>query len=88
MDYNKIMTELAQYIRIADETSAIIDGLKDQLKTYMINNNLDTLNGIDHKATYKNIESCRIDTKAFKNELPEIAQRYTITSSAMRFNFN
>lgn len=85
---NNIMNELAQYIRLADEMQAIIDGLKDEIKTYMINNNLDTINGYDHKATYKNIESSRIDTKSLKNELPELAARYTITSNTMRFNFS
>ena len=85
---NSIMNELAQYIRMADDMQAIIDGLKDQIKTYMINNNLDTLNGYDHKATYKSIESTRLDTKALKNELPELAQRYTVTTNTMRFNFS
>ena len=38
MEMNKIMQELAQYNRIAEETAAIIDGLKDQLKKYMTEN--------------------------------------------------
>jgi len=85
---NNIMNELAQYIRLADEMQLIIDGLKDEIKAYMINNNLDTINGYDHKATYKSIESSRIDTKSLKNELPELAARYTVTSNTMRFNFS
>lgn len=85
---NNVMNELAQYIRLADEMQLIIDGLKDEIKTYMINNNLDTINGYDYKATYKNIESSRIDTKSLKNELPELAARYTVTSNTMRFNFS
>ena len=84
---NEIMAELAQYNRIADETAAIIDGLKDEIKAYMKANNLDTLNGDEHKATYKAVESSRLDTKALKNELPDIAARYTTTSSSMRFTF-
>ena len=87
MDINAIMQELAQYNRLADETAAIIDGLKDQLKAYMTENHLDTLTGNEHKATYKEVTSDRIDTKALKAELPDIAKRYTKSSATMRFNF-
>lgn len=84
---NEIMAQLAQYNRMKDETEAIIDGLKDQLKDYMKANNLETLTGDEHKAIYKAVESTRLDTKALKAELPEIATRYTVTSSTMRFTF-
>ncbi len=88
MDINAIMQELAQYTRLAEETAAIVDGLKDQLKAYMTENNLETLTGDEHKATYKAVTSDRIDTKALKAELPDIAKRYTKTSASMRFNFS
>lgn len=84
---NEIMAQIAQYQRIAEETADIIDGLKDQLKAYMTANDLDTLTGNEHKATYKPVESSRLDTKALKKELPEIAARYTTTTSTMRFTF-
>lgn len=84
---NEIMAQLAQYNRMKDETEAIIDGLKDQLKQYMIENKLDTLNGDEHKAIYKAVESSRLDTKALKADLPEIAAKYTTTSATMRFTF-
>lgn len=32
MSIDEIMTELAQYTRLQEETAAIIDGLKDELK--------------------------------------------------------
>ena len=84
---NEIMQQLAQYQRMQDETTAIIDGLKDQIKAYMTENNLETLTGDEHKAIYKAIESSRLDTKALKTELPDIASRYTVTTSTMRFTF-
>lgn len=87
MNINEIMSQLAQYTRMAEETAAIIDGLKDELKSYMTENGLETLDGNEHKATYKAVESSRIDTKALKKELPDIANRYTTTSSTMRFTF-
>lgn len=84
---NEIMAQLAQYNRMAEETAAIIDGLKDQLKSYMTENGLDTLTGDEHKAIYKAVESSRIDTKALKKDLPNIAAQYTTTTAVMRFTF-
>lgn len=87
MNINEIMKQLAEYTRIQDETAAIIDGLKDQLKGYMVAEQIETLTGDEHKATYKEVTSSRIDTKALKKELPEVAARYTATSTTMRFTF-
>lgn len=84
---NFIMSELAKYNRMQEETAAIIDGLKDQIKSYMTANNLETLTGDEHKASYKIVSSTRIDTTALKKELPDIASRYSTTSSTMRFSF-
>lgn len=87
MNYNEIMKQIAEYSRIAEETAQIIDGLKDKLKEYMAAQALDVLNGDEHKATYKEVTSTRIDTAALKKELPDIAERYTKTSACMRFTF-
>lgn len=87
MNINAIMAELAQYKRLQDETAAIIEGLTDQLKEYMTLNQLDTLTGAEHKATYKMVTSSRIDTTALKKALPEVATAYTKTTETRRFTF-
>lgn len=84
---NEIMQQLAQYNRMQEETAAIIDGLKDQIKAYMTENDLETLTGDEHKAIYKAVESSRIDTTALKKDLPNIAAQYTKTTATMRFTF-
>jgi len=84
---NEIMAQLAQYNRMKEETDAIIEGLKDQLKQYMVENKLDTLTGDEHKAIYKAVESNRLDTKKLKADLPDIAAKYTTTTATMRFTF-
>ena len=81
------MSELAKYNRILEETTTIIDGFKDEIKLYMVENNLDVLTGNEHKATYKTVSSSRIDTTLLKKELPEIATLYTKTTESKRFNF-
>lgn len=87
MNINEVMSELAQYLRIAEETETIIEGLKDKLKGYMIAEGLETLTGDEHKASYTDVTSNRIDTKALKAELPEIAKRYTKGTTTKRFIF-
>ena len=82
-----IMSELAQYTRLQEETTAIIDGLKDELKAIMQERNTDTLTGTEHKASYKAVVSSRIDTTAIKKELPEVAAKYTRTTETRRFTF-
>lgn len=82
-----IMSELAQYTRLQEETAAIIDGLKDELKAIMQERNTDTLTGTEHKASYKAVVSSRIDTTAIKKELPEVAAKYTRTTETRRFTF-
>lgn len=87
MNINEIMKELAQYKRLQDETAAIIEGLTDKIKQYMTENQLETLTGDEHKATYKTVTSSRIDTTALKKALPEVATAYTKTTETRRFTF-
>lgn len=88
MDINETMRELAQYTRLQEETAAMVEGLKDQLKNYMVENGLDVLTGSEHKATYKAVTSSRIDTTALKRELPGVAAQYTKATETRRFTFS
>lgn len=87
MNVNEIMSSLAEYMRLADETADIIDGLKDQLKQAMQAAGTDTIIGTEHKASYKTIVSSRIDTAALKKALPDVAKEYTRTTETKRFTF-
>lgn len=88
MDINNTMRQLAEYQRLQEETTAIIDSLKDELKRYMQENNTDVIIGTEHKASYKDVISNRLDSKALKNDMPDIASKYTITTTSKRFTFN
>ena len=88
MSINETMKELAQYIRMQEEISETVEGLKDQIKAYMQQNQLETLASDEHKATYKTVSSSRIDTTALKRENPAIAEQYSKTIIYNRFIFN
>ena len=87
MNIDNIMRELAEYIRMGEQITTTVDGLKDQLKQIMREQGTDTLTGTEHKATYKAVTSSRLDTTALKRELPEIAARYSKSSETKRFTF-
>lgn len=87
MNINETMRELAQYTRLQEEAAAMVEALKDQLKSYMAENEIEVLTGSEHKAIYKTVTSSRIDTTALKKALPEVAERYTKTSETKRFTF-
>ena len=74
---NGLMREIAEYTRMAEDT----------LKRYMDENGLDHIAGAEQKATYKPVTSCRIDTTALKKDLPEVAARYTKSTTSRRFLF-
>lgn len=87
MNIDSIMKELAEYIRMQEEAAAMVESLKDQLKERMTAAGVESLAGSEHKATYKAVTSSRVDTTALKKDLPEIAARYTKTTTARRFTF-
>lgn len=87
MNLDNIMAELAQYIRMQEEAAAMVESLKDQLKERMTDAGVESLAGSEHKATYKAVTSSRVDTTALKKELPEVAARYTKTTTTRRFTF-
>ena len=87
MNIDSIMKDLPEYIRMQEEAAAMVESLKDQLKERMTAAGVESLVGSEHKATYKAVISSRIDTTALKKDLPEIAARYTKTTTARRFTF-
>ena len=87
MNIDSIMKELAEYSRMQDEATAMVESLKDQLKERMAAAGVESLAGSEHKATYKAVTSSRVDTTALKKDLPEIAARYTKTTTTRRFTF-
>ena len=87
MSIHETMKELAQYLRMQEEIAETVEGLKDQIKAYMTENNLETLASDEHKATYKTVTSSRIDTTAFKKAFPSMAEQFTKQTTSNRFTF-
>lgn len=72
-------------MRMKEEIEAEIAAAQDEIKAEMAATNTYTLTGTDYKVTWNEITSTRLDSKALKAELPEIAARYTKTTTSRRF---
>lgn len=87
-NYNEIMKELAEMKAMQNEIATAVDELQNELKEYMQAAGKEVLQGNEHKATFKEVTSKRLDTKALKLDLPEVYDKYSKASKSMRFNFN
>ena len=80
MDSNEIEKKVKNLIKLknmAAELSEIIDSIQEDIKSEMSLKNTETLNGSDWKVTWKEYRSSRIDSKALRAEMPELAARFT-----------
>lgn len=87
MDYNKMFSDLASLRMMKKELEAEIEAKEAEIKELMDRTCVTELIGTEHKATYKEVISKRIDTTLLKKEMPTVAARYTKESPSMRFTF-
>lgn len=62
-----------------------IEAAQDAIKAHMTAIDADTLTGIDYKITWKSATSSRFDSTAFKKAMPELAERFTKSTTSRRF---
>ena len=79
------VNELRELRHMADELAAEIENIQDAIKAHMTTMNTDTLTGIDYKITWKAVTSSRFDSTAFKKAMPELAERFTRSTTSRRF---
>ena len=77
--------ELRELRRMADELAAEIEAAQDAIKAHMTAIDADTLSGVDYKITWKSVTSSRFDSTAFKKAMPELAERFTKSTTSRRF---
>ena len=70
--------------RIA-ELEAEAEALTDCIKSAMVAAGSETLEGDGWKASWKNVNSNRFDSKAFRAENPDLAARYMKQTVTTRF---
>ena len=75
--------ELRQLQALVDEAESEMETIKDALKAHM--GDSEELRAGEYKVTWKAVTSSRLDSKALKEALPEVAQLFTRTTTSRRF---
>ena len=75
--------ELRELQALIEEATAEVEALKDAIKAPM--GDAEEVHAGEYKITWKAVTASRIDTTALKKALPEVAERFTKTTTARRF---
>ena len=75
--------ELRQLQNLIEEAQAEAEAIKDSIKAQM--GDAEELRAGEYKVTWKAVTASRLDTAALKKALPEVAERFTKTTTSRRF---
>lgn len=84
-DLQSKVHELRELRRFIEELTAEADAITDAIKAQMTTEGVDTLLGDDYKITWREVQSSRFDSKAFKTAMPGLYDRFTKPSTTRRF---
>lgn len=84
-EMNNKIKELRELRRMAEELQVEIDALQDAFKAEMNVQGVDTLAGTDWKISWKEVKGSRLDTRALKASLPDVAASFTKPTVTRRF---
>ena len=75
--------ELRQLLALIDEAQAEAEVLKDAIKAAM--GDREAIQAGEYKITWKPVTASRLDTVALRKALPDVAERFTYTTTTRRF---
>lgn len=76
--------ELRQLQALIDEAQAEAEALRDAIKAAM--GSKEAIQAGEYKVTWKPVTSTRLDATALRKALPDVAERFTRTTTVRRFN--
>lgn len=84
-DLNKTARDLLEVRAMIRELEAEAEALTDQIKAAMVERSAETLEGDGWKASWKNVQSSRFDSKAFKADHGDLYTAYSKATTVTRF---
>lgn len=75
--------ELRALQALIDEAEAEAEAIKDKIKACM--GSAEEVQAGEYRITWKAVTSSRLDTAAIKAAMPDVARRFTKTSTTRRF---
>lgn len=77
--------ELRQLQNLIEEAQQEADAIKDAIKAALTAQGVDEARAGEYKVTWKAVTSSRLDSKALKAALPDVAERFTTMTTTRRF---
>ena len=75
--------ELRQLQALIEEAQAEAEHIKDVIKAAM--GNAEAVQAGEYRITWKNVTTARVDASALKKALPDVAERFTRSTTVRRF---
>ena len=75
--------ELRQLQALIEEAQAEAEAIKDAIKAAM--GDSEELRAGEYRITWKPVQSARLDAAALRKALPDVAERFTRTTTTRRF---
>ena len=80
--------ELKELEAMAKQIALELESIKDELKAEMRERQAEELQADIFTIRLKELQQSRLDSKALKNDLPEMYAKYTTTSTVTRFTIS
>ena len=71
--------------QLIEESQQEAEAIKDGIKAQLTAQGVDELQAGEYRVSWKAVTSSRLDGKALKAALPEVAERFTTMSTTRRF---
>lgn len=84
-ELNTTARDLMSVRAMIAELEAEAEALTDKLKGVMVDRGEEILQGDGWKATWKNVNSSRFDSKAFRDDYAELYDKYSKAVTTTRF---
>lgn len=85
IDINKAGRDLLEVRAMIKELEAEAEALSDRIKAAMIDQGAETIEGDGWRASWKNVESRRFDSKSFKHDHSDLYDQYSRKTTTTRF---
>ena len=84
-ELNTTARDLMSVRAMIAELEAEVEALTDKIKTAMVEQGTEIIQGDGWKATWKNVTSSRFDSKAFKADHADLYGKYSKATTTTRF---
>ena len=88
VELNTTAKDLLSIRSMIAELEAEAEALTDKIKQAMTERGEETLTGDGWKASWKNVNSSRFDSKSFKADRPDLYEQYSKATTTTRFTIS